>query len=147
MNETAVKLVDIEPEIGAWDLEVAENQKQFVASRDIILARAYMFRKYRAQAYWIYAGENGVGMVLYTDSPDTNSYDFSQIFIDRNFQKRGYGTAAVKLVLEKMKQDGKYNKVTTCYVEGNIESKKLFEKFGFVETEQAYDEINMELEL
>ncbi len=144
MSKTNIKLVDIEPEIGAWELEVNEDQQRFVASRDIILARAYMFRKYRAQAYWVYANDNGIGIVLFLDSPDTNSYDISQILIDKSFQKKGYGTAAIKLILEKMKQDGKYSKVTTCYVEENIASKKLFEKLGFVETMQNYDEIYME---
>ena len=44
-----------------------------------------------------------------------------------------------------MKEDGKYNKVVLCYIEGNDAAKKLYEGFGFVETDRDEDEIIMEL--
>ena len=48
------------------------------------------------------------------------------------------------MVLDSMKQDGKYGKVALCYVEGNDVAKHMYEKFGFVETERDGDEIVME---
>lgn len=62
-------------------------------------------------------------------------------------QRRGYGKAAVGLILDRMKQDGKYKKVTLCYVEGNQAAKSLYEKFGFSEISREYDEIFMELKI
>lgn len=50
-----------------------------------------------------------------------------------------------KLVFDRMKEDGKYNKVVLCYIEGNDAAKKLYEGFGFVEIDHDEDEIIMEL--
>ena len=46
-----------------------------------------------------------------------------------------------------MKNDGKYNKVVLCYIEGNNAAKTLYENFGFTEIDRDEDEIIMELEL
>lgn len=140
-----IHLVDISPKIGSWELEVEETQQKYVASVPVILGRAYVFRNYRSRAFWIYHNDGAVGMGLYYDCPERESYDFCQILIDKHFQRRGYGKEAVKLVLDEMKRDGKYNKVTMCYVEGNDASRKLFEQFGFREIEKDYDEIIMEM--
>ena len=59
--------------------------------------------------------------------------------------RKGYGKVATKLVLDIMKQDGKYSKVVLCYIEGNDAAKKLYENFGFVEIDRDEDEIIMEL--
>ena len=59
-------------------------------------------------------------------------------------QGRGFGKAATQFVLDAMKQDGKFGKVVLCYVEGNDVAKRMYEKFGFVETERDGDEIVME---
>ena len=49
------------------------------------------------------------------------------------------------MILEKMKADGKYDKVVLCYIEGDEPAKKLYEKLGFHHTGQAYgNEITME---
>lgn len=46
-----------------------------------------------------------------------------------------------------MKQDGKYNKVDLCYIEGNDAAKNLYEQFGFVEIDRDENEIILELKL
>ena len=142
-----IHLVDIDP--GNWrlKLEVAESQKHYVANSSVILARAYAYREQRSRAFVIYDDETPVGMGLYYDLPDLDCYDLSQIFIDERYQGRGYGRAATKLILDAMKQDGKYNKVDLCYIEGNDAAKKLYESFGFVEIDRDEDEIIMEMNL
>lgn len=112
-----------------------------------MLARAYAYRNYRSRAFIIYDGETPVGMGLYYDLPELECFDFSQLFIDERYQRRRYGKAATKLVLDAMKQDGKYSKVVLCYIEGNDAAKKLYEQFGFVETDHDEDEIIMERNL
>lgn len=142
-----VHLVDIDP--GNWrlDLKVAESQKTYVASSAVMLARAYAYREQRSRAFVIYDDETPVGMGMYHDCPDLDAFDLSQIFIDEKYQGKGYGKAATKLVLEAMKQDGKYSKTVLCYIEGNDAAKKLYESLGFVETDRDEDEIIMELNL
>lgn len=140
-----IHLVDIDP--GNWrlGLKVAESQKHYVSNSYAMLARAYAYREQRSRAFVIYDDETPVGMGLYYDLPDLECYDLSQIFIDERYQGRGYGRASTKLILDAMKQDGKYSKVDLCYIEGNETAKRLYESFGFVETDRDEDEIIMEL--
>ncbi len=142
-----IHLVDIDP--GNWrlGLKVAESQKHYVSDSYAMLARAYAYREQRSRAFVICNEETPVGMGLYYDLPELECYDLSQLFIDQRYQGKGYGKAATKLVLDALKQDGKYGKVDLCYIEGNDAAKKLYESFGFVEIDRDGDEIIMELQL
>lgn len=140
-----IYLTDISPDNWRTKLEVASSQKQYVADRPTMLARAYAYREQRSRAFIIYHDETPIGMGLYYDLPDMECYDLSQLFIDERYQGQGYGRAATEIVLDAMRTDGKYNKVVLCYVEGNEAAKKLYEGFGFVETDRDEDEIGMEL--
>ena len=142
-----IHLVDIDGENWRIPLKVSKEQELYVANSTTILARAYAYRNSRSCAFFIYDDETPIGMVLYHDETSLNAYIFSEIFIDEQFQGKGYGRAATKLVLDNMKKDGKYNKVILCYIEGNDAAKKLYEGFGFVETSRDEDEIIMELKL
>ena len=142
-----IRLEDIDA--GNWriPLSVSKDQEQYVASTTTILARAYAYREQRSRAFVIYDNETPVGMVLYHDEDSLDAYIFSEILIDERFQGKGYGTAATKLVLDRMKEEGRYHKVVLCYIEGNDAAKKLYEGFGFVEIDRDEDEIIMELSL
>ncbi|MGN0801579.1 MAG: GNAT family N-acetyltransferase [Candidatus Faecivicinus sp.] len=142
-----IHFVDIDG--GNWrlPLKVSKEQELYVANSTTMLARAYAYRNSRSRAFFIYEDETPVGMGLYYDCEPLEAYDFSQIFIDEQFQGKGYGRAAIKLVLDAMKADGKYERVVLCYIEGNDAAKKLYEGFGFVETNRDEDEIVMELKL
>lgn len=142
-----IHLVDIDP--GNWrlGLTVSESQKNFVSDSYAMLARAYAYREQRSRAFVIYDDETPVGMGMYHDCPELDAYDLSQLFIDERYQGNGSGKASTKLVLDAMKQDGKYSKVILCYIEDNDAAKKLYERFGFVEIDRDEDEIIMELML
>ena len=112
-----IHLLDIDP--GNWriDLAVSEAQKPFVSDRAKLLARAYAYRARRSRAFLICADDLPVGMGLYYDEPELQSYDLSQMFIDARYQGRGYGRAAVRAILDELKADGQYDKVILCYIE------------------------------
>ena len=52
-----------------------------------------------------------------------------------------------RIVLGAMRADGRYSKAVLCYLEGNEAARRLYESFGFVETDRDEDEIIMELAL
>lgn len=66
---------------------------------------------------------------------------------DQRYQRRGYGKAAVELVLDEMKKEGRYGRVVLCHIEGNDAARKLYEHCGFVETDRDGNEIIMEMVL
>ena len=83
---------------------------------------------------------------MYHDLDEWSAYDFSQFFIDHRFQRKGYGLKAAELILEKLKADGKYDKVVLCYIDGDDAAKNLYEKLGFHHTGEADgNEIIMEM--
>ena len=123
-------LVDIDEEAGRTDLEVAPEQRDYVCTALVMLARAWLHRRLHPRVFNLYDGETAVGMGMYLDAPEKNAYEFCQLFIDRRYQGKGYGKAAVALVFDSMREEGKYPKVFMCYVEGNGASRKLFEQSG-----------------
>lgn len=86
-------------------------------------------------------------MVLYHDQPEFNAYIFSELFIDARYQGKGFGREATRIVLDAMRADGRYSKAVLCYLEGNEAARRLYESFGFVETDRDEDESIMELAL
>lgn len=140
-----IKLAEVTPNNWRLGLKVSEAQQSFVCNSAGLLARAYAYRNSRSNAYVIYNNEVAVGMALYYDCEELDAYNFSQFFIDERYQRRGFGTEAAKQVLEKMKQDGRYDKVVLCYVEGDEAAKNMYLKLGFRLTgEREDDEIVME---
>ena len=134
---------------GNWrePLEVFEEQKRFVSAPDRILARAYAYWEHRSQARLILDGDTPVGMLLWYDDPEAERYVFSQLLIDKRYQRRGFGMKAARLALDEMRADGRYSKVCLCYIEGDEPARKLYEKLGFVPTgEVDEDEIIMALD-
>lgn len=138
----------ITPDNWREGLRVAESQKRYVSDGMGILARAYAYREARSYACVIYDDALPVGMAMYYDCEELQAYSFSQFFIDERYQGKGYGKAAAQLLLDRMKQDGKYKAVILCYIEGNESAKALFENLGFHHTGDVDDdEIEMRKKL
>lgn len=140
-----VHLIPIGPNNWREPLEVREEQRRFVSDSNRILARAYAYRELGSQARLVVDGETAVGMLLYHDWPETGQYVFSELLIDRRYQRRGFGIQAARLALEEMREDGRFGKVCLCYVAGDEPARNLYEKLGFRHTgETDGDEILME---
>lgn len=126
-----IRLETINPDNWRLKLKVSEAQKGFVADSTTMLARAYAYRESRSKAYVIYNDTLPVGMALYYDCEELNAYVLSQLFIDERYQGNGFGIEAAKQILDKMKSDSKYDRVTLCYIDGNEAAKNMYEKLGF----------------
>lgn len=143
-----IHLETVTPENWRLGLSVRDDQRHFVSDSAGILARAYAYRDNRSQAFVIYNDDLPIGMAMYHDMEDENGYDFSQLFVDQRYQGKGFGYQAAKLILKKMKCDGRYDKVCLCYIDGDDAAKNLYEKLGFHHTGEAYeDKIIMEMNL
>ena len=143
-----IHLEEITPDNWREELKVSKEQERYVSDAMKILARAYAFRNQRSYACIIYEEGKPIGMALYYDCDELQAYDFSQLFIDERYQGRGFGKEAAKLILDRMKRDGKYSEVVLCYIEGNKAAKEMYEKLGFYHTGEAdEDEIVMRKKL
>ena len=143
-----IHLETITPENWRLGLTVRDDQRRFVSDSAGILARAFAYRENRSQAFVIYNKDIPIGMAMYHDLDDWKVYDFSQFFIDQRYQGNGFGYEAAKQIIQMMKDDGKYDKVVLCYIDGDEAARKLYEKLGFKHTGEADgNEIIMELKL
>ena len=141
-----IHLKEMTPENWRIPLRVSPQQEKYVANSMTLLARAYAYRHLGSVAYVIYEDELPVGMALYYDCPPLNAYDFSQFFIDERYQGKGYGKKAAQLLIDHMKQEGRFEKILLCYVEGNEGARILFESLGVKHTGDIdEDEITMDL--
>lgn len=142
-------LAPIGPDNWREPLSVREDQRRYVADRTTLLARAYAYREHRSQAKFIMLDGTPIGMLLYHDDTwEDKAYILSQFFIDQRWQGQGYGYAAMLLVLDELRRDGRYREVMLCYVDGDEAARRLYEKCGFVLTGEAdEDEIIMRLTL
>ncbi len=127
-------------------LEVADEQKSFVAPNTFSLAQSYLHLtndKTPPFSYAIYNDGVMVGYTLYyylpvgVNSPyDEDCYCICRFMIDKRYQGKGYGKQAMLKILEHIKSFpyGKTNFVTLSYEPENTAAKKLYESCGFTET-------------
>lgn len=141
-----------------FDLKVAKEQENFVASNLGSLAQAYISITNGgfATPYAIYDNDLMVGFVMYTyadklggdvEAPYTiPCYYIWRLFIDINHQRKGCGRQAIQKVIAEIKTmpHGKADRIYVSWHPENIGSKTLFTSLGFVETGEtegdAYDD-------
>ena len=129
-------------------LSVHDDQKSFVAPAIGILARGYVYRDCRARIYVIENDGTVIGAALVREFPDEPlGYDLQEFMIDGQYQGKGYGSRALRLILEELRKEGRYDHVEICVKKEDAAAIRLYEKHGFVdsgyEDEDVPDCLNM----
>lgn len=132
----------------AASLSVKEEQKRFLAPAIGILARGYVYRSCNARVRVIENDGLIVGLALvreFTDEP--LGYDLQQFMIDEKYQGKGYGSAALALILEELRAEGRYDHVEVCVKRDDAAAIRLYEKHGFTDSgyvdPDAPDSVNL----
>lgn len=132
-----IKLTEIDENnwLYAAGLKVSDTQKGFLDRSIGIIARGYAYRKHNARVIGIANDETLVGMALVKDMDEEPAcYDLQQFMIDEKYQNKGYGTAALKLILSMLSKERKYNQVEVCVNKADAIALRVYEKTGFVDT-------------
>ncbi|MDE6726393.1 MAG: GNAT family N-acetyltransferase [Oscillospiraceae bacterium] len=90
-------------------------------------------------AFDIYDKDDLIGFVM-LDRFDEGCYFLWDYAIDAKFQNKYYGTKSLIKLIKYMKDNFRMHTMTTTYIFGNTHAKHVYEKVGFIET----DEINNE---
>ncbi len=129
-------------------LAVKEYQKAYVAPAVGILARGYVYRNCGGKVYVFENDGVLVGAALvreFTDEP--LGYDLQQFMIDGRYQQKGYGTRALRLILDELRKEHHYDHVELCVKKADTEAIHLYEKLGFTDSgfidEDLPDALNM----
>lgn len=136
----------------ASSLRVQPEQQSFIQSAPLILARAYAYRNQRGTAWGIYADMRMVGLAMIHDMDEEPScYHLCAFMVDQAEQGKGYGQAALKLVLDMCRQERKYPRVELCVKKRNTAAIYVYEKAGFRNSgycdPDAPDSLNLVYEL
>lgn len=133
-------------------LEVSESQKQYIASNKKSLETAVK-EEYReiARPFAIYAEGQIVGFTMFafelTSSDPNDRYWLWRFMVDRNFQGKGYGSAALEKIIDYFRSHGA-DHILLSTKETNTSALSLYHKYQFAETgEMNEDEIVLRLSL
>lgn len=103
MSTLTIKIVEVNTEnwYACCELEVAEEQKQYVEPNAVSIAQSKFELTLKPLA--IYTGENVVGFLMYNSAPEElDSYGIYRIMVDQQFQGKGIGKAASSLMMDEM---------------------------------------------
>src|SRR5579884_3211055 len=99
-------------------LQVDDHQRTFVASNAYSLAEAAYEPAVLPLA--IYAGDTMVGFVMYTVQPIEGRYWVMRVMVDGHYQHQGYGRAAMKQLIERMRAIPGCEQIYLDFEKGNL---------------------------
>jgi diamine N-acetyltransferase len=120
------------------DLEVAEEQKKYVASNATSIAEAH-FSEY-AWFRAIYAGDEPVGFVLLYIDEEEAEYDLWRMMIDLKHQRKGYGGQALAQIIDYVRSLPDAEELTLSFLPGEGDPAPFFKKFGFEDGNEWVDD-------
>ena len=132
-----IRLADIHEGnfFAARALTVAPEQRGFLDTAEGILARGYLYRRENARVWAIEDDGAVVGLALVKDMDEEPAcYDLQQFMIDARHQRRGFGGEALRLILARLKAEGKYGCVEVCVKRSDLPALRLYERAGFADT-------------
>ncbi|MBA8879040.1 GNAT family N-acetyltransferase [Phyllobacterium myrsinacearum] len=112
-------------------LELAPDQLSFVADNSDSLEEAVVDKDARPRA--IMTDDRVVGFLMYEAPEDDDEARIYRFMIDRKYQGKGYGKAALRKVLEEISALGHIRHVSICYAPENEGARHLYHAAGFIE--------------
>lgn len=125
------------------------DDEHFVASNAYSLAQAWLYRD--AGDVWpfaIYNDDIPVGFMMLDEDAESRCLVLWRIMFPAEYQNQGYGTQAIRLLIQMAGDSGKYDfLILDCAPENGI-AKHVYEKLGFRPTgEMNNDEIEMRFDI
>jgi len=118
-------------------LQVSPDQRRFVAPNAVSFAEAHFEPKawYRA----IYADDQSVGFAMLSIDTGTPEYYLWRFMIDGRFQGRGYGRAALELIVDHVRSLPNARELLASWVPGDGSPERFYLGLGFVPTGEVDD--------
>lgn len=145
-----LRLIDVTEDnwIEVTSLSVFENQRKYLAPPIGILARGYVYRNCNAKIFVVADVEAIVGLALvreFTDEP--LGYELQQFMIDQKYQGKGYGSEALRLILNELRKENHFDHVEVCVNKEDTVAIHVYEKLGFVDSGYIDDQVPDSLNL
>ncbi len=133
-------------------LRTAPGQDRFVSSVVDSLLEAAEEPGGRAIYWAVHAGETPVGFVMISDEVDGPKYIphyLWKLLIDERYQRQGYGTATLDLIVEYFRGRPGVDVLSTSAGQGDGSPIEFYERYGFEQTGDIVfdDEVLLRLHL
>ena len=132
-------------------LRVSPSQEQFVSSVTDSLREAAEHPDAHPLYWAVYAEDRPVGFVMIADevgSPDYIPHYLWKLLIDDRYQRQGFGTATLDLIVEYFRGRPGVELLNTSAAEGDGSPIAFYERYGFERTgEIRFDEVMLRLKL
>ncbi|NQF14439.1 GNAT family N-acetyltransferase [Brevibacillus sp. HB1.3] len=110
------------------------NYKGLHLFEEHVTSNAFSLAQAKVETEWIpkaiYADDQLVGFTMYGFEMKNSFYFITRLMIDYRHQGKGYGKAAMLLVIEELKNMGT-QEIYTSFVSTNEGAKKLYSSIGF----------------
>ncbi len=134
VSPVELKPVTVENWRACGGLELCPDQVGLVPDNLYSIAEAQFYPDARSLAICLSSGEL-VGYLLYGRDKASGDPKVFRLMIDRAHQGRGYGKAALRLVIERVSSRGDAERLLIAYQERNEAARRLYAGLGFVEQE------------
>jgi diamine N-acetyltransferase len=126
-------------------LSVAEEQSSYVASVTQSLQDAAEYPDARPWYRAVYADDEPVGFVMISDGITVDDptyigpYYLWRLLVDRRFQGRGYGTAALDLIVDHVRTRPDARTLLVSHVVGPTSPVTFYQRYGFRLTGEVHE--------
>jgi len=125
-------------------IDVAPEQKRFVASNLYSIAEAIFNPTFVPLAVYAEAvstskAETMVGFLMYGTNPDNDELWILRLMVGQQYQGRGYGRAAMKEIIRRLKAKPDCQEIFTSYEPDNDVAARLYRSLGFEDTGRIED--------
>jgi len=132
-------------------LRVSPSQERFVSGVAESLLEAAEHPDARALYWGVYAEDTPVGFVMIADEvggPDYMPHYLWKLLIDERYQRQGFGTATLDLIVEYFRGRPGVEVLSTSAGQGDGSPIAFYERYGFEQTgAQWHDEVLLRLKL
>ena len=124
------------------DLNVKEDQKDYVASNSVSIAQGH----YSKSAWFkgIFYDDRPVGFVMLDLIEEENKCFLWRFMIDCKYQGNGFGKIALTQVIDFVRSLNLYTYIATSYVPAENGAGGFYKNFGFIESEEITKEFGIE---
>ncbi|MBK5441809.1 MULTISPECIES: GNAT family N-acetyltransferase [unclassified Peribacillus] len=129
-----VKIVELNAEnwYDCCELEVSTEQKEYIEPNAISIAQSKF--EHTLKPYAIYFEEKVVGFIMYNSIPEElDGYWVYRIMVDKEFQCKGIGKEATKLMITEMAKLPNVKKIVVGYHPENLGAHYLYSSLGFID--------------
>ncbi|WP_155592201.1 GNAT family N-acetyltransferase [Lysinibacillus cavernae] len=134
MIKENVKIVELNAEnwYDCCELEVSTEQKEYMEPNAISIAQSKF--EPTLKPYAIYFKEKVVGFLMYNSvREELDGYWVYRIMVDKEYQGKGIGKAATKLMISEMAKLPNSKKIVVGYHPENLGAHNLYSSLGFID--------------